>query len=148
LQVANATISSHLKTTITPQYKLLASLNYSHELEDKMHQHELDIELSSPWYKSGIYGTLAESSPSQHEIQLSSWWGTQTDVRRVNVNGFYLGNSNKLKVDHRLYITLDGELTGKLVAGLTSSSNFKTQWIKLELYNKTYLANVTYIKDM
>lgn len=113
-----------------------------------MHQHELDIELSSPWYKSGIYGTLAESSPSQHEIQLSSWWGTQTDVRRVNVNGFYLGNSNKLKVDHRLYITLDGELTGKLVAGLTSSSNFKTQWIKLELYNKTYLANVTYIKDM
>lgn len=148
LQVANATISSHFKTTITPQYKLLASLNYSHEVEDKMHQHELDIELSSPWYKSGIHGTLAKSSPSRHEIQLSSWWGTQTDVRRVNVNGFYLGDSNKLKVDHQLYITLTGELRGKLVAGLMSSSNFKNQWIKLEVYNKTYLANVTYIKDM
>ena len=148
LQVANATISSHFKTTISPQDKLLGSFNYSHKLEDKMLQHELDTELSSPWYKIGIHGTLAEPSPSRHEIQLSSWWGTQTDVRRVNVSGFYLDDSNKLKVDHQLYITLTGELRGKLVAGLTSSSNLKNQWIKLEVYNKTYLANVTYIKDM
>ena len=148
MQVANATISSHFKTTVTPQYKFLASLNHSHELADNMHQHELDIELSSPWYKIGIHGTLAESSPSQHEIQLSSWWGTQTDVRRVNFSGFYLNDSSKSKVDHRLYITLAGDLRGKLAAGLMSSSNFKNQWIKLEVYNKTYLANVTYIKDM
>jgi hypothetical protein len=51
-------------------------------------------------------------------------------------------------MDRQLYITLAGELRGKLVAGLTSSSNLKNQWIKLEVYNKTYLANVTYIKDM
>lgn len=146
-QVANATISSHFKTTITPQYELLASLNYSHQLEDEMHEHELDIELNSLWYKIGIHGTLAESSPSRHKIQLSSWWGTQTDVHRVNISGIYSDDSNKLKMDHRLYITLAGVLRGKLVAGLTSSSNFKNQWIKLEVYNKTYLANVTYIKD-
>jgi hypothetical protein len=65
----------------------------------------------------------------------------------VNVSGFYLDDSNNLKTDHQLYITLVGELRGKLVAGLMSSSNLKNQWIKLEVYNKTYLANVTYIKD-
>jgi hypothetical protein len=66
----------------------------------------------------------------------------------VNVSGFYLDGSNKLKVDHQLDVTLAGELRGKLVAGLTSSSKLKNQWINLEVYNKTYLANVTYIKDM
>jgi hypothetical protein len=66
----------------------------------------------------------------------------------VNVSGFYLDDSNKWKMDHQLCVTLAGELRGKLVAGLMSSSNLQNQWIKLEVYNKTYLANVTYIKDM
>jgi hypothetical protein len=147
-QVTNATISSHFKTTVTPQYKLLASFDYSHDMKDEMHQHKLDIELSSQWYKIGIHGTLTESTPSRHEIQFLSWWGIQTDVHRVNVSGFYLDGSNRLKMDHQLDVTLAGELRGKLVAGITSSSNLKNQWIKLEVYNKTYLANVTYIKDM
>jgi hypothetical protein len=147
-QVANATISSHFKTSVTPQYKLLARFNYLQKLEDKMHQHEVDIELSSPWYKTGMHGTMTESAPSQHEIQVSSWWATQAYVREVNISGSYLDGSNKLKVNHQLDISLTGDLNGKLVASLTSSSNVRKHWIQLDVYNKTYLANVTYIKDM
>jgi hypothetical protein len=147
-QVTNATILSHFKTTITPQYKFLSHFNYMHKLEDEMHQHELEIELGSPWYKTGMHGTVTESTPSRHEIQLSSWWTTQTYVRRMNVSGFYLDGSNKVKAEHQLDVTLTGELNGKLTAGLTSSNDLKNQWIQMDVYNKTYLANVTYIKDM
>lgn len=147
-QVTNATISSHFRTIITPQYKLLAHFNYTHKLEDEMHQCEVDTELSSPWYKTGIHGTVTESTPSRHEIQMSSWWGSQTYVHRMNVSGFYLDGRNKVKMEHQLDITLTGELNGKLVTGLISSTDFKSQWIQLDVYNKTYLANVTYIKDM
>jgi hypothetical protein len=137
-----------MKTTVTPQYKLLVNFNYLHELDGDMPQHKVDVELSSPWYKTGMHGTLTESTPSCHEIQLSGWWGTQVDVHRVNVSGFYMDGSNKLKVEHLLNVTMTGELKGNLFAGLTFSSNLNNQWIKLETYNKTYLANVTYIKDM
>jgi hypothetical protein len=147
-QVTNATISSHFKTTITPEYKFLAHFNYLHKLEDEKHQHELDTELSSPWYKTGIHGTLIESTPSRHEIQLSSWWGTHTYVRRMNISGFYLDGRNKVKMEHQLDMTLTGQLSGKLNAGLISSTDFKNQWVQLDVYNKTYLANVTYVKDM
>jgi hypothetical protein len=113
-----------------------------------MHQHELDIELNSPWYKTGIHGTVTESTPSRYEIQVSSWWVTQTYVHGVNISGFYLDGSNKVKMDHQLDISLTGGLNGKLVASLTSSNNVKNHWIQLDAYNKTYLANVTYVKDM
>jgi hypothetical protein len=147
-QVTNATISSHFRMTVTPEYKLLASFNYLQKLEDEMHQHHLDVELSSPWYKTGLHGAMTESAPSQHDIWLSTWWATQTYEHRVNVSGFYLYGSSKVKTEHQLDLTVTGVLNGKLIAGITSSRNLKSQWIKLDVYNKTYLANVTYIKDM
>jgi hypothetical protein len=147
-QVTNATVSSHFKTSVTPRYKLLARFNYFQKFKNEMHQHELDIELNSPWYKTGMHGTMIESTPSQHDIQVSSWWATQAYVREVNISGFYLDGSNKVKMDHQLDISLTGDLNGKIVASLASSSNVKNHWIQLDAYNKTYLVNVTYVKDM
>jgi hypothetical protein len=113
-----------------------------------MQQHHLDIELNSPWYETGAHGTVTESAPNRHEVQVSSWWVTQAYVREVNVSGFYLDGSNKVKKDHHLDISLTGELNGRLVASLTSSGNMRNHWIQLDAYNKTYLANMTYVKDM
>lgn len=143
-QVTNATLSSLFMLTITPQFKLSTNVDYSHELRNELHQHMLTANLTSPWCNTGLNGTLTETAPGRHEIQLASGSG----ANKLHLNGVYSDGSNKVKVEHHLNLTLAGPLNGKFSAGLVFSTNTKSQWIQLDINNKTYVANVTYIKDI
>ncbi|KAJ9583535.1 hypothetical protein L9F63_022120 [Diploptera punctata] len=143
-QVTNESISSHIITTVTPRYKMSGSFDYLH----RKNQHNLDLNITSPWYKTGLTGTLTEKNPGRHEVEASSWWIEGKHLRTLNATGFYIDGSNRIKTEHLLDVTLNGVINGKLGAGITSSSNFNNQWIKLKTDNKIYLANATYIKDV
>ncbi|PSN46112.1 hypothetical protein C0J52_17248 [Blattella germanica] len=142
-KVTNASISSHVIATVTPQNKLSAILDY----QSKIDQHKLDVDMKSPWYKAGVHGLLTETAPGQHEVVVSSWWTKGKDMCSLNASGVYKDGSNRVKTEHSLDVSLTGAVIGQLSGGILSSSSSKNYWIQLDAGGETYLANITYVKD-
>jgi hypothetical protein len=114
----------------------------------RLNQHNLDLDVKSPWYNTGLTGTLIENIPGRHQIEFSSWWSQENHLNSLNASGFYSDGSNRIKTEHLVDLTLCGSLNAKLSMGITSTSSSNNQWMQMEIDNEIYLVNATYIRDV